>query len=469
MPNGFQHSFVSLPDSLHSRVAAVPLPDAKVLAVVSELQTELNLQMSKTELRDWLNGDGAWKGESRLATCYAGHQFGVWAGQLGDGRALSLGEVQGRKQRWDIQTKGSGPTPYSRGGDGRALVRSSVREFLASEALHGLGIPTTRALALLVSPEAVERETIESAALVARVLPSNLRFGHFEFAFHFDLPQDLERLRDYARAEFFPECESEDAFLREVVRRTATLVAKWQAVGFCHGVLNTDNMSLLGLTLDYGPYAFQERFDPHWIFNHTDHGGRYTYAQQPSVVMWNLDRLLWCFSANFETSVLREILNHYKTDYAEAWQAEMARKMGLPLQGEQSLTRITQFLTLLQELRLDWTQSFRELAEALPELPRAWVPHPQLCDWFAAYRRDLPQGAAEIQALQKQLLQINPKYILRQAWLQEIIKDVEKGRSDLLQQALVVVQNPFVAHPGMEEFAKVPDAESPATLLSCSS
>jgi len=243
-------------------------------------------------------GNGAWPGMAPMATVYSGHQFGAWAGQLGDGRALLLGEVETASGPLEIQLKGAGQTPYSRRGDGRAVLRSSIREFLCSEAMHGLGIPTTRALALVASPQSVRRETIETAAVVARVAPSFIRFGHFEHFAHSGQPRHhevLQRLLDFVIEHHFPALAGQPqpalALLDEVVRRTAELMADWQAAGFCHGVMNTDNMSILGLTIDYGPFGFLDAFDPGHVCNHSDHGGRYAFARQPSVAFWNLHAL----------------------------------------------------------------------------------------------------------------------------------------------------------------------------------
>src|SRR5690606_23829644 len=238
-------------------------------------------------------------GGQTLAAVYSGHQFGVWAGQLGDGRAHLLGEVAGPRGSWELQLKGSGMTPYSRMGDGRAVLRSSVREYLASEAMHGLGIPTTRALALVVSDDPVMRETVETAAIVTRMSPSFVRFGSFEHWSSRRQPEELRILADYVIDKFYPDCRQADdgphepllRLLAEVTRRTALLMADWQAVGFCHGVMNTDNMSILGLTLDYGPYGFMDTFRLDHICNHSDTEGRYAWNRQPSVALWNLYRL----------------------------------------------------------------------------------------------------------------------------------------------------------------------------------
>ena len=278
-----------------------PLPQPHWVATSQSLALELGWS-------DWLSSDSALQilagnanaegGNtfSTLASVYSGHQFGVWAGQLGDGRALLLGEAQTPMGKLEVQLKGAGLTPFSRMGDGRAVLRSSIREFLCSEAVHALGIPTTRALAIVGSPLPVRRETVETAAVVTRIAPSFLRFGHFEHFTH--TASDvvaLRRLADATIARYFPELVDAPApyaaLLETVTRRTASLIAQWQSVGFCHGVMNTDNMSMLGLTIDYGPFGFLDAFDPGHICNHTDTSGRYAYARQPNAAFWNLHAL----------------------------------------------------------------------------------------------------------------------------------------------------------------------------------
>ena len=287
--------------------------------------------LSTQEFLDVCAGTAPLPGGVTLSAVYSGHQFGVWAGQLGDGRAHLLGEVQGPGGSLEIQLKGSGRTPYSRMGDGRAVIRSSVREYLASEAMAGLGIATTRALALVVGDDPVYRETVERAAVVTRVSPSFIRFGSFE---HWgSSPENLQVLLDYVVDKFYPECRQGDnnetalRFLREVIARSAKMVADWQTVGFCHGVMNTDNMSILGLTMDYGPYGFMDGFQINHVCNHTDSQGRYAWNAQPSVVHWNLYRLASSLTGlGVEADALRAELQGYEARFIEAYQANLVRK-----------------------------------------------------------------------------------------------------------------------------------------------
>lgn len=300
------NSFAALPAAFHTRLAPQPLNNPRLLHANAEAAALIGLDPAVLRTPEFLrvfSGAEPLPGGDSLAAVYSGHQFGVWAGQLGDGRAHLLGEVEGPSGAWELQLKGSGLTPYSRMGDGRAVLRSSVREYLASEAMHGLGIPTTRALALVASDDPVWRETVETAAIVTRMSPSFVRFGSFEHWSSRRQPDLLKTLADYVIDRSYPECRAAPAgeahsdtapyvrLLREVTRRTALLMADWQAVGFCHGVMNTDNMSILGLTLDYGPYGFMDGFRLGHVCNHSDSEGRYSWNRQPSVALWNLYRL----------------------------------------------------------------------------------------------------------------------------------------------------------------------------------
>jgi uncharacterized protein YdiU (UPF0061 family) len=268
-------------------------------------------------------------GATQTASVYSGHQFGVWAGQLGDGRACSLGELNGL----ELQLKGAGPTPFSRRGDGRAVLRSSIREFLCSEAMHALGAPTTRALCLTGSDAAVWREERETAAVVTRVAQSFVRFGHFEHFSHSQQHEQLQTLADYVIEHFYPECSNDPhpyaAMLARVTQRTADMVAHWQSVGFCHGVMNTDNMSILGLTLDYGPFQFLDGYDPTHICNHSDTQGRYAFYKQPNVAYWNL----YCLGQALMPLIKDQqqavsALETFKTIYPQALAARFAAKLG---------------------------------------------------------------------------------------------------------------------------------------------
>jgi len=315
----FDNTFSRLPDIFHSRQNPTPLPHPYVVSFNASVAELINLdvtEVERAEFTEYFIGNRLLSGSEPLSMLYAGHQFGYFVPQLGDGRAILLGEVKNNAgEYWDIQLKGAGITPFSRNGDGRAVLRSSIREYLCSEAMHGLGIPTSRALCIVGSDAEVYRETIESAAVLTRLSPSHVRFGSFEVFAYRDQHEPIALLADYVIAKHFPDIgDAPDKYLRflnEVIVRTANLMAKWQAVGFAHGVMNTDNMSILGLTFDYGPFGFMETYDPGFICNHSDHGGRYAFDQQPQIGLWNLSCLAQALTPIIEVEKAQEALENY--------------------------------------------------------------------------------------------------------------------------------------------------------------
>jgi uncharacterized protein YdiU (UPF0061 family) len=384
-----QQSFVQLGESFYTLLQAQSLPSpywvgrsyavARALGLGDQwLEGEAALQA--------LTGNALLPGSQSLASVYSGHQFGQWAGQLGDGRALLLGEMRDAlNQPQEIQLKGAGRTPYSRMGDGRAVLRSSIREFLCSEAMHGLGIATTRALCVTGSDAPVRREEIETAAVVTRVAPSFIRFGHFEHFAYNGMTQELKKLADYVIERFYPDCKEAEnpyaALLQAVSERTAKMIAQWQAVGFCHGVMNTDNMSILGLTMDYGPFQFLDAFDPNHICNHSDDRGRYAYNKQPNIAYWNLfclgQALLPLISPDGEPDLAVAALEPYKTIFPLELHGRMLGKLGLPQASaaESSKAVIEGILKLLAQDKVDYTIFWR-LSRALyaDSVPaRRWI------------------------------------------------------------------------------------------------
>ncbi|HEY6093375.1 MAG TPA: YdiU family protein, partial [Gallionellaceae bacterium] len=300
----FDNTFARLPATFHSRLQPTPLGNPYLVSFNSRAAALIDLaddQALRPDFAEYFIGNRLLPGSEPLSMLYAGHQFGHYVPQLGDGRAILLGEIRNAAgELWDVQLKGAGPTPYSRSGDGRAVLRSSIREYLCSEAMHGLGIPTTRALCIVGSDDEVYRERIETAAVVTRLAPSHVRFGSFEVFYYRQQVAQIEALADYVIARHFPHLTGVPGrfgrLLHEVMTRTARLMARWQAVGFMHGVMNTDNMSILGLTFDYGPFGFMEAYNPGHVCNHSDHGGRYAFDQQPQIGLWNLTALAQAMS-----------------------------------------------------------------------------------------------------------------------------------------------------------------------------
>jgi uncharacterized protein YdiU (UPF0061 family) len=409
-----------------------------------------------------------------LALAYSGHQFGVWAGQLGDGRALLIGQARNvAGQLWDIQLKGAGKTPYSRFGDGRAVMRSTIREYLCSEAMAGLGIPTTRALAIVATGETVLRETPEPGAVLTRLARSHIRFGHFEHFFHINRPDQVRLLADHVIAEFFPECVGDyAAWFAVVVARTAELIAAWQSVGFAHGVMNTDNMSILGLTLDYGPFGFMDAYDPGLVCNHTDEQGRYAFDMQPAVAHWNLRALAFALSQLVSKEALIAALDSYEGIFRSRYRVLMRAKLGLVRDGGQGDDQlIGELLALMAKARADYTLTFRGLPKADENWLLMFAPvHAGAAAWTQKYRARLAfeEGGPDSRALS--LKAVNPKYVFRNWVAETAIRAVEdRGDVSVLDAVLRLVQSPFDEHSDQAAFAAPPPPEMADLGVSCSS
>jgi uncharacterized protein YdiU (UPF0061 family) len=415
-----------------------------------------------------VSGHRPLEGFSPLAMVYSGHQFGVWAGQLGDGRALLIGQVRNAKDElWDIQLKGAGKTPYSRFGDGRAVMRSTIREYLASEALAALGVPTSRALAIVATGETVMRETAEPGAVLTRLARSHIRFGHFEHFFHRGQKDQVRVLADHVIAEYFPDLVGDHAaWYGEVVRRTAVLMAQWQAVGFAHGVMNTDNMSILGLTLDYGPYGFMDAYDPQFICNHTDEQGRYSFINQPVIAHWNLRALALALSDLIPTQTLIDKLATFEEHFGGSYHALMRAKLGLTREVEGDNQLIGGLLAMMARARADYTLSFRNLTRPNADwLALFGETHAaEAKTWLARYR------ARTVSEDLTGLDRINPKYVLRN-WVAETAIRAVEDQSDVatLDRIFKIVQSPFESHDGDEAFAAPPPPELCDLEVSCSS
>ena len=440
-------------------------------------------------LTDWLAGDDALAllagaqtaaGSRPHASVYSGHQFGVWAGQLGDGRALMLGEIDTPAGAMEVQLKGSGLTPYSRMGDGRAVLRSSIREFLASEAMHALGIPTTRALAVVGSPLPVRRETLETAAVVTRIAPSFLRFGHFEhFAHTARDDAALRRLLEATIERYFPDLqgavEPAAALLQEVALRTARLMAQWQAVGFCHGVMNTDNMSMLGLTIDYGPFGFLDAFDPGHVCNHSDDQGRYAYARQPGVAFWNLHALAQALlpmvdaPAEAASERLLAALEPYKAEYARSMLAALRAKLGLASARDDDQALIDDLLRLMAADHADLTITFRRLAGPDASTRDVFVDREAFDAWALRYRARLAIEHSDDVERAARMNRTNPKFVLRNHLAQAAIERAQQGNFDEVQRLLRVLERPFDEQPECAAYADHPPAGAGQIEVSCSS
>ena len=406
------------------------------------------------------SGNALWPGMQPLASVYSGHQFGVWAGQLGDGRALLLGEVDAPAGPQELQLKGAGLTPYSRRADGRAVLRSSIREFLCSEAMAGLGIPTTRALCLAGSALPVRREEVETAAVLTRVAPSFVRFGHFEhFAHTARDVASLGRLVDFVIDHHFPACREAAspvaALLETVTRRTAELIAQWQAVGFCHGVMNTDNMSILGLTIDYGPFGFLDAFDPGHICNHSDDFGRYAWARQPEIAHWNLAALAHALlpllgGGEPAGAAARAALEPYADVFAQALRERFAAKLGLATTEPGDAELINRLLERMAADRTDFTIAFRRLAgfSTAPGADNAGVrdvflDRAAFDAWARDYTARLAREASVDAERAERMRRVNPAVVLRNHLAETAIALARGGDFAEVRRLVKVLERPY--------------------------
>ncbi|HTH59377.1 MAG TPA: YdiU family protein [Paraburkholderia sp.] len=496
--------FAALGAAFVTRLPAAPLPAPYVVGFSAEMAATLGLDariVDDPAFADFFSGNFTREltpSAMSYASVYSGHQFGVWAGQLGDGRALGLGEIAHAGERYELQLKGAGRTPYSRMGDGRAVLRSSIREFLCSEAMHHLGIPTTRALTVTGSDLPVRREEIETAAVVTRVSPSFVRFGHFEHFYANDRIEDLRQLADHVIDRFRPHCRDADdpylALLDDAVATTAALMVEWQAVGFCHGVMNTDNMSVLGLTIDYGPFGFIDGFDANHICNHSDTHGRYAYRMQPQVAYWNLfclaQALLPLFGtqhndsdgtdekARTERAIAdaQAVLERFKERFAPALEARMRAKLGLENAQDGDDALANRLFEIMHANRADFTLTFRHLAklskhDASQDAPvrDLFLDRAAFDAWANDYRRRLADEARDDAARAQAMNRVNPKYVLRNHLAQTAIERAAQKDFSEVERLARVLRRPFDEQPEHEAYAALPPDWASSLEVSCSS
>ena len=479
----WRHRFADLGPAFYTEVQPTPLPDPHPIGLNAPLAAALGLDPQRLRQADAvraLAGSLPIEGTRPLATVYSGHQFGVWAGQLGDGRAILLGELDTPEGPMEVQLKGAGLTRYSRMGDGRAVLRSSIREYLCSEAMHGLGIPTTRALSLTGSPQPVVRETVETAAVVARVAPSFIRFGHFE---HFSAnghTAELRRLADFVIDNWYPECRDGHGnayarLLQAVSARTAELMAQWQAVGFCHGVMNTDNMSILGLSIDYGPFQFMDAFNPAHICNHSDHGGRYAYHRQPNVAYWNL----FCLGQALlplmdEQQQALDALEPYKALFPAALTRRMGAKLGLADTRDGDAELVESLMQLMAKDAVDFTLLFRRLGDAaegrLDPVRDLFLQREAFDAWAARWQARLrAQPGFDTATTAAAMHRVNPRIVLRNHLAQTAIERAQQGDFSEVDRLLKALAAPFDERAGEDDLAAFPPDWAQHIEISCSS
>ena len=464
-----------------SPVLPAHLDDPVMVSSNKLLAEELGIdpaELATSEMLEMMSGNFMTANIKPIALVYSGHQFGVWAGQLGDGRAMTLGELPAgdSSATWDIQLKGAGPTPYSRFADGRAVLRSSIREYLCSEAMHGLGIATTRALCLVDSKSQVYREEIESGATVCRVAQSHIRFGSFEHFHYRNQPESVKALADYVIQRNFPEWAEADnkyyLMFKNCVMKTAKMIAQWQSVGFNHGVMNTDNMSIIGDTIDYGPFGFLDTYDPDHICNHSDTNGRYSFKNQPSVGLWNLNALATSLTSLIDNEDLISALKQYEPEFLDQFRHIMAGKIGLEEYRHDDEQLINQLLELLQINNVDYSIFFRALSAFSDDnqsIRDQFVDREGFDAWAEKYSTRLAQQNLTDQQRQQSMNALNPKYVLRNYIAQAAIDAAKQGDYSEVHLMLNVLQSPFEEHPQAEKYAGLPPNWADQLSVSCSS
>lgn len=466
----FDNSFAALGPEFGTRLSPAPLQGARLIHCNKTLLSALEMDASLA--RQLVEGRDLPPAAEPFAMVYAGHQFGGFNPQLGDGRGLLLGEWVTQTQRYDLHLKGAGKTPYSRFGDGRAVLRSSIREYLASAALTALGIPSSQALAIAASDEPVQREQMETGANLVRVTRCHIRFGHFEYFFYQRMEPQLAQLIDYCaqrylRLEAGLEQQAQ-ALLEMATRNTARMIAHWQAIGFAHGVMNTDNMSLIGETFDFGPYAFLDRFDPHHICNHSDEQGRYRFDRQPNIGLWNLNALAHTFSGILPMETLRRILSDYEPQLSQHYHQLMMAKLGLSSDASaEKHALLTDLLSLLEHNQVDYTAFFAALTQDPIAARDLCADRPKADTWLAGFYK-LRESCANTETLNA-MRHTNPLLILRNHHAQTVIAAAESGDYHLLGQLMDALQAPFDPARLDEPWAQPPPAHLRAKPISCSS
>ncbi len=465
-----QYPYKKLSQIFYNDEKPIPLKNPRLISKNSEYLQEIGLNLTDEELTKLLNGQLMIKSFAPYAAAYSGHQFGYFVPNLGDGRALNFGVINGVY----LQTKGLGVTKYSRNADGRAVVRSSIREYLMSEAMNGLGIPTTRAAAVMISDTRVYRETDEKCAVVLRASSSWIRFGTFEFARLQHKPELLKELADFVIAESYPHLsllknKYEELFFA-IVDKTITLMALWQSVGFMHGVMNTDNMNIAGLTIDYGPFAFMEEFQREYICNHSDHEGRYSFANQPFIARWNLLVLAHSFKDIANHKLMENYANNFIGRFKEEYFEIMSKKLGFEKTQFEDRDFILQLFDVLEICKIDYTVFFYYLSCGnLDEILMMSENSETMKMWLDDYQKRVESESISKEQRLIKMRKVNPKYVLKNYILQDVIRDVEMGNSELLNDMLEIAKNPYEEHLKYEKYSKPTPKNLGGFICSCSS
>ena len=455
--------YSDLGDEYFAQVETKKLENSKLIHVNQSLKKELNLDISNETLLSICSGEKKLGDVTPISTVYAGHQFGYFVPQLGDGRSCLVGEIS----NYEVSLKGAGTSPFSRGADGRAVLRSSIREYLCSIAMEALNIPTTKALALVASDTTVYREHLENASIVTRVAESHIRFGHFEFFAANGQNENVKKLADFVIKHHMPKVDNENYLdlFKEVVRSTALMIARWQAQGFAHGVMNTDNMSILGLTIDYGPFSFMETYNPGFICNHSDTQGRYSFEKQPSVALWNLHRLADALKSLVNETQLKDALSEYEPALVKEYSSLMRRKFGLLEVNDEDNALINDFLELLYINKKDYHRSMRQLSSGKEHSLGG-----NFDSWFVRYKARLEKETSKMSQRVALMQSVNPKYILRNYLAEVAIRKAEDlNEYDEIETLFQLLKKPFDSHEGYETYDSEPPEWAQNLELSCSS
>lgn len=481
----FTHRFSELPSAFFTYVTPQFLDNTRWVVWNGEFAQQFGLPATENEeLLNVFAGQKEFAPFAPLAMKYAGHQFGVYNPDLGDGRGLLLAEMQHQDGTWfDIHLKGAGLTPYSRMGDGRAVLRSTIREYLCSEAMAGLGIPTTRALGMLDSDTPVYREKMEYGALLIRVAETHIRFGHFEHFFYTNQLAEQKLLADKVIEWHFPECSQAEkpyaAMFESVVEKTAEMIAYWQAYGFAHGVMNTDNMSILGQTFDYGPFGFLDDYDPNYICNHSDYQGRYAFEQQPRIALWNLSALAHSLSPLVQRGDLEAALGKFELRLSQKFSELMRAKLGLHTKVDEDGRLFEAMFELLNQNKADYTRFFRELSNLDAKSPQAvidlFIDREAASAWVDLYlarcELEVDENGERVSAETRceKMRRTNPKYILRNYLAQLAIDKAEEGDFSEVNRLAELLKRPYDEQPEFDDYAKLPPEWGKKMEISCSS
>ena len=470
----FKNPFAKLSNEFYTKQKWSSFEKPHLIAFNKNLAADLgfNPGLEPEELLKVFNGDASCENSDSLAMVYAGHQFGNWVPQLGDGRGILFGQIETPEGLRDLHIKGAGKTPYSRFADGRAVLRSTIREYLCGEAMHCLGIPSSRSLLMLGSNEPVFRETTETGAMLVRTAKTHIRFGHFEYLKHNNKKEYITELLDHVLDEYFPDLiekkDKYEIFFELTVKSTAEMIANWQAVGFAHGVMNTDNMSLLGETFDFGPFGFMESYNPNFICNHSDDSGRYAFNNQPAIGLWNCQALAAALDEIIEEDKLVKSLKNYQ-HYFYSFLTDLYRnKLGLEEKRESDIKLIESLLSYLQDSKTDYTNFFRNLHK-VHETKNNLFQDEKGKAWLEKFQERFKEEKISKETSQEKMLTNNPKFILRNYLAHQAIKKAESGDFSEVELLANILNKPFDEQSKYESYSEPSPEWGKSLEISCSS